>query len=78
MDVEIHFKYYKQEFANEEDRISWLGSILKEKAQRWHQARIKSLTSQRLDDNWGAYWQAASPNLKMNTRSPKVVENYGN
>jgi hypothetical protein len=34
MDVEIHCKYYKQEFSNEEDRISWLGSILKRKLDR--------------------------------------------
>jgi hypothetical protein len=34
MEVEIHFKYYKQEFANEEDRISWLGSILNRKAEQ--------------------------------------------
>jgi hypothetical protein len=64
MDVEIHFEYYEQEFTNEKDRISWIGSILKEKAQRWHQARIKSLTSQRLPDNWGAYWQAVETQFK--------------
>jgi hypothetical protein len=34
MDVEIHFEYYEQEFANEKDRISYIGSILKGKAQR--------------------------------------------
>jgi hypothetical protein len=33
MDVEIHFEYYEQEFANEKDRISCIGSILKGKAQ---------------------------------------------
>jgi hypothetical protein len=32
MDVEIHFEYYEQEFANEKDRISCIGSILKGKA----------------------------------------------
>jgi hypothetical protein len=64
MDVEIHFEYYEQEFANEKDRISWIGSILKGNAQRWHQARIKSLTSQRLTNNWGAYWQAAETQFK--------------
>jgi hypothetical protein len=31
IDVETHFKYYEQEFANEQDRISWLESILKGK-----------------------------------------------
>jgi hypothetical protein len=29
MDVEIDFEYYEQEFANEKDRMSWIGSILK-------------------------------------------------
>jgi hypothetical protein len=64
MDVEIHFEYYKQAFANEKDRISWIGSILKGKALQWHQARIKSLTSHCLTDNWGAYWQAAETQFK--------------
>jgi hypothetical protein len=64
MYVAIHFEYYQQQFANEKDRISWIGHILKGKARRWQQARIKSLTSQRLTDNWGAYWQAAETQLK--------------
>jgi hypothetical protein len=57
--VGILFEYYKQEFGTEKDRNSLIGTILKEKALQWHQARIQSLTSQHLTDNWRAYWQAA-------------------
>jgi hypothetical protein len=32
MHVEIHLEYYEQEFANQKDRISWIGSILIGKA----------------------------------------------
>jgi hypothetical protein len=34
IDVEIHFEYYKSEFTNEKDKVSWIGSILKGKALR--------------------------------------------
>jgi hypothetical protein len=59
MEVESYFRYFKLEFSNEEDRISWIKGILKNKALRWHQARVKALRSQKLVDNWEAYWAAA-------------------
>jgi hypothetical protein len=35
-EVESYFRYYKKEFANEEDKISWIEGVLKDKALRWH------------------------------------------
>jgi hypothetical protein len=32
IDMDINFEYYEQEFTNEKDRISWIGSILRGKA----------------------------------------------
>jgi hypothetical protein len=57
--VETQFDYYQAEFSREEDQISWLEGILKDKALRWHQARARELQQLRVQDNWLAYWQAA-------------------
>jgi hypothetical protein len=45
MEVESYFRYFKAEFSNEEDRISWIERIYKNEALRWHQARVKALRS---------------------------------
>jgi hypothetical protein len=34
-EVESYFRYYKKEFANKEDKISWIKGVLKDKALRW-------------------------------------------
>jgi hypothetical protein len=62
--VETHFDYYWAEFSREEDKISWLEGILKDKALRWHQARARELQKLRVRDNWPAYWQAADAQFK--------------
>jgi hypothetical protein len=34
--VETHIDYYKAIFSKEEDKISWLEGILKDKSLHWH------------------------------------------
>jgi hypothetical protein len=34
--VETHVDYYKAIFSKEEDKISWLEGILKDKSLHWH------------------------------------------
>jgi hypothetical protein len=63
-EVESYFQYYRKEFTVETDKISWIEGILKEKALHWHQARVKAMATQHLDDNWTAYWAAADVQFK--------------
>jgi hypothetical protein len=72
-EVESYFQYYQKEFTVETDKISWIEGILKEKALRWHQARVKAMATQYLDDNWTAYWAAADVQFKTSTKSPKAL-----
>jgi hypothetical protein len=53
--VKTQFKYYRAEFSWENDKISWLEGILKDKALHWHQARGRELQKLRVRDNWPAY-----------------------
>jgi hypothetical protein len=62
--VETYFDYYRAEFSREDDKISWLEGILKDKALRWHQVRGRELQKLRVRDNWPAYWQAADAQFK--------------
>jgi hypothetical protein len=62
--VENHVDYYRAKFSREEDKISWLEGILKDKALRWHQARARGLQKLRVQNNWPAYWQAADAQFK--------------
>jgi hypothetical protein len=48
----------------ETDNISWIEGILKDKALRWHEAIIKAMATQYLDDNWTANWAAADVRCK--------------
>jgi hypothetical protein len=41
--VEIHFDYYQAEFSRQDDKISGLEGILKDKGLRWHQASAREL-----------------------------------
>jgi hypothetical protein len=45
-------------FTAETDKISCIEGILKEIAIHWHQARVKAMATQHLDDNWSANWTA--------------------
>jgi hypothetical protein len=49
--VKTHFDYYWAKFSREEDKISRLEGILKDKALCWHQARVKELQKPRVQDN---------------------------
>jgi hypothetical protein len=62
--VETHFDYYWAEFSREEDKISRLEGILKDKALRWHHARSRLLQKLRVQDNGPAYGQAADAQFK--------------
>jgi hypothetical protein len=42
----------------EENKISWLEGILKDKALHWHSSRVRELQKLRVRDNSPAYWQA--------------------
>jgi hypothetical protein len=63
-EVENYFTYYEFEFDREEDKISWVDGVLKDKALRWHQARVRQLAKLNSRDNSAAYWQAADTHFK--------------
>jgi hypothetical protein len=63
-EVETYFTYYEFEFDHEEDKISWVEGVLKDKALRWHQARVRQLVERNGRDNWAAYWQATHTHCK--------------
>jgi hypothetical protein len=62
--VETHFDYYHAKFSWEEDKISWLEGILKDKALHGHQARARELQKLRVRDHWPAYWHVADAQFK--------------
>jgi hypothetical protein len=63
-EVETHFLYYDNEFNREVDKISCVEGVLKDKALRWHQARVRQLVKLNVRDHWAAYWQAADMHFK--------------
>jgi hypothetical protein len=53
--LETYFTYNEFEFDREEDKISWVEGVLKDKALSWHQARVRQLAELNVRDNWAAY-----------------------
>jgi hypothetical protein len=63
-EVETYFTYYEFKFDREEDQISWVEGLLKDKALCWHQARVRQLAKFNVRDNWVVYWQTTDTHFK--------------
>jgi hypothetical protein len=63
-EVESDFIYYEKELSKEADMICWIEGILKDKALRWHQARVRRLRKIKVTDYWEGYWHAADTQFK--------------
>lgn len=55
MSVESYIDTYVESFPGDRHRINWVGSLLTEKAQTWHQQRLGQVRRMRIADTWLAY-----------------------
>ncbi|KAJ2984543.1 hypothetical protein NUW58_g6004 [Xylaria curta] len=55
MKVESYIETYSESFPTDQHRINWVGSLLTEKAQLWHQQRVAQTKRMGLRDHWSGY-----------------------
>lgn len=55
MKVESYIETYAESFLSDQHRINWVGSLLSDKAQSWHQQRVNQVKKMRFVDTWTGY-----------------------
>jgi hypothetical protein len=55
MKVESYMETYAESFPQDLHKINWVGSLLTDKAQLWHQQRALQVNRMGLTDNWNGY-----------------------
>ena len=56
--VQAYLQTYKDSFEDDQTKINWVGSLLMDKAQVFHQHRVRQLESLKVADTWAAYKHA--------------------
>ncbi|KAK7754393.1 hypothetical protein SLS62_003686 [Diatrype stigma] len=62
--VESYLETYAESFPQDYHRINWVGSLLTDKAQTWHQQRLSQVRRVGLTDRWDGYVIAITERFK--------------
>lgn len=74
MKVESYLETYEESFPHDHHRINWVGSLLTDKAQIWHQQRTSQVKRMALVDRWGGYVQALKDRFNDNAEAHRNAE----
>jgi hypothetical protein len=55
--VREHLQYITEDFENDDQKIAWVGGLLADKAERWHQGRKRQMETLGVPDVWASYEQ---------------------
>jgi hypothetical protein len=55
--VREHLNYITEDFENDDQKIAWVGGLLLDKAERWHQGCKRQMESLGVPDVWTSYEQ---------------------
>lgn len=64
MKVESYIDTYADSFQHDKMRIHWVGSLLTDKAQLWHQQRAQQIARMKVVDRWAGYSAALQDRFK--------------
>jgi hypothetical protein len=78
--VKEYMTAYSMDFRDDTTKIYWLGSLLKEEAQNWHQNRLATAEQELQPDTWAAYKAAIDYHFQdpheKRTFTNKMVDLY--